>query len=176
MRTLSKCFLLAALSAVIVCRRQTRRYLKASARTAKPLPARTPIKEFWRGIPGITMANDRNGQPVAGYATEIRSRWTPNNLYLLFICPYETLNLKPDPETLVETNRLWNWDVAEAFLGTDFKNIMRYREFEVSPHGEWVDLAIDRSNPETGGRLDLEFGLPGCRRASIPSATSGTPK
>ena len=43
-----------------------------------------------------------------------------------------------------ETNYLWNWDVAEVFVGTDFKNIRRYKEFEISPQAEWVDLDIDR--------------------------------
>lgn len=75
----------------------------------------------------------------------IRSRWTNSNLYLLFICFFDSLYLKPDPETARETNALWNWDVAEAFIGDDFQNINRYKEFEVSPQGEWVDLDIDRS-------------------------------
>ncbi len=35
--------------------------------------------------------------------------------------------------------------MAEAFIGTDFENIERYTEFEVSPQGEWVDLMIDLS-------------------------------
>ncbi|MFI5183415.1 MAG: carbohydrate-binding family 9-like protein, partial [Vicinamibacteria bacterium] len=52
---------------------------------------------------------------------------------------------KPNPTTRDETPQLWDWDVAEAFVGTDFENIKRYKEFEVSPQGEWVDLAIDLS-------------------------------
>jgi hypothetical protein len=81
------------------------------------------------------------------YRTEIRSRWTSKYLYFLFICPYEDLNLRPDPVTSSETFGLWNWDVAEVFIGSDFRNIGRYREFEVSPQGEWVDLDIDLSKP-----------------------------
>jgi hypothetical protein len=34
--------------------------------------------------------------------------------------------------------------VAEVFIGTDFENIKRYTEYQVSPQGEWVDLFIDR--------------------------------
>lgn len=33
------------------------------------------------------------------------------------------------------------------FIGSDFQNIRRYREFEVSPQGEWVDLDIDLAKP-----------------------------
>jgi hypothetical protein len=98
----------------------------------------------WRGAAAVVADRDRRGAPVSGHRTEIRSLWTPKNLYLLFVCPYEELFLKPQPTTTAETNKLWEWDVAEAFLGTDFKNIKQYKEYQVSPQGEWVDLAIDR--------------------------------
>jgi len=102
-----------------------------------------PSSAFWRGAPAIFMENDSHGNPVPGHKTEIRSRWTAQNLYFLFVCPYEELNLKPEPTTSSETNRLWNWDVAEAFIGSDMKNIRKYKEFEISPQAEWVDLDID---------------------------------
>ena len=103
-----------------------------------------PDAPSWKGIAGVVADRDRQGQPVPGHRTEIRSRWTPGNLYFLFTCPYEQLNLKPDPATDSETDKLWEWDVAEVFIGTDFQNIKRYTEFQVSPQGEWVDLHIDR--------------------------------
>ncbi len=105
-----------------------------------------PHAPFWEGVPGAIAANDPHGQPVPGIKTEIRSRWTPHFLYLLFVCPYNELSLKPNPQTDVETNHLWNWDTAEAFLGSDFQHINLYKEFEVSPQGEWVDLDIDSTN------------------------------
>ena len=37
--------------------------------------------------------------------------------------------------------------MAEVFLGTDFKNIRQYKEFEISPQGEWIDLDIDLTKP-----------------------------
>ncbi len=48
---------------------------------------------------------------------------------------------------MAETYELWNWDVAEVFVGADFTNIRRYKEFEVSPQGEWVDLDVNLDNP-----------------------------
>lgn len=33
------------------------------------------------------------------------------------------------------------------FIGADFQNIRRYKEFEISPQGEWIDLDIDLANP-----------------------------
>ena len=111
-----------------------------------PLTA-DPNSAQWKSAPHIVADGDTFGKPVPGHRTEIRLRWTNLNLYVLYICPYQTLYSKPDPVTAAETNKLWNWDVAELFIGSDLKNIYRYKEFEISPHGEWVDLDIDRKNP-----------------------------
>src|SRR5579859_1747801 len=102
---------------------------------------------FWRGAIPVFMDANSRGKPDPKYRTEIRIRWTNQNLYLLYTCPYEELNLKPNPQTSAETNELWNWDVAEAFIGSDFKDIKHYKEFEISPQGEWVDLDIDLNKP-----------------------------
>ncbi|MEO6828614.1 MAG: carbohydrate-binding family 9-like protein [Acidobacteriaceae bacterium] len=106
-----------------------------------------PKSAFWQGAePAYIGSDNRTGKAVAEKA-EVRSRWTEKNLYLLFICPYHVLSLKPNPDTKSETFQLWNWDVAELFIGYDFKNIRRYKEFEISPQGEWIDLDIDAGNP-----------------------------
>src|SRR5664279_3353400 len=106
-----------------------------------------PQSRFWRGASPVYVEVDILGNKVPRYRSGVRSRWTKNNLYLLYICPYEELLLKPSPDTVGETNQLWNWDVAELFIGSDFQNIRRYREFEVSPQGEWIDLDIDLARP-----------------------------
>jgi hypothetical protein len=106
-----------------------------------------PSAQSWANIKGVTAGRGPLNDVTPGHQTEIRSRWTAGNLYLLFICPYQELYLKSDPSTKTETNKLWEWDVAEVFIGTDYKNIKHYTEFQVSPQGEWVDLDIDR-NPD----------------------------
>ncbi len=113
-------------------------------------PAGAPMERHSRRV---CKKRSARGEPVPGHRTEIRSRWTSDNIYFLFICPYQELNLKPRPSTARETHELWNWDVAEEFfVGSDFKQITRYKEFEISPQGEWVDLDIDRLHelPEGG--------------------------
>jgi hypothetical protein len=115
-----------------------------------PLTA-DPGATQWKNVKPVIADRDRFGKPVAGHRTEIRSRWTKDNLYLLYVCPYDELYLKPAPSTTTETNHLWDWDVAEVFIGTDFENIHLYRELQVSPQGEWVDLDIDRKNPKPEG-------------------------
>jgi hypothetical protein len=106
-----------------------------------------PDSAFWKQATPVFAEKDKVGKELPDYRTEIRSRWTRKYIYFLFTCPYEELFLKPDPITKTETNQLWNWDVAEVFLGSDFQNIRRYREFEISPQGEWIDLDIDLAKP-----------------------------
>ena len=118
-----------------------------------------PESRFWRDVPGISITTDYAGSPVPSNRMEARSRWTPENLYILFICEFDELTLKPNPTTTEETNRLWEWDVAEAFLGSDSNDIARYKEFEVSPQGEWVDLDIDRSPQKRGPGVDWNSGF-----------------
>jgi len=115
---------------------------------AADVPLKTdPASEFWKAARPAYLEKDIQGKDVPGFHTEVRIRWTKDNLYFLFICPYDQLNLKPSPDTKQETNQLWNWDVAEVFIGADFSDIKRYREFEVSPQGEWIDLDVDLHKP-----------------------------
>src|SRR5437588_755413 len=68
-----------------------------------------PASADWNKAPHVTADRDYLDQPIAGPPTEIRSRWTKQNLYLLYTCPYDELNLKPDPDPTKETPQLWNW-------------------------------------------------------------------
>ena len=118
-----------------------------------------PGAKPWKGVRGVFADKGPRGEPVPGHRTEIRSRWTEDNLYFLFICPYEKLHLKPNPVTTAETDHLWEWDVAEVFIGSDFQHIRRYKEFEVSPQGEWVDLDIDRDFVRPGNGVKWDSGF-----------------
>jgi hypothetical protein len=103
---------------------------------------------FWQEAPSVYAEVDEHGRSLPLFRTQVRSRWTMKNLYLLFVCPYEELYLKPSPNAVEETFELWNWDVAELFIGSDFENIRRYKEFEVSPQQEWIDLDINLDLPD----------------------------
>lgn len=122
-------------------------------------PAADPASPEWTGIPGVKATKGFFGQPVPLPPTEIRSRWTQKDLYLLFICPYKELHLKPNPNTGAKTNELWDWDVAEAFIGSDYLNTSRYKEFQVSPQGEFVDLDIDQDDFKAQKGIDWQSGF-----------------
>lgn len=102
---------------------------------------------FWRDAHPVVVDKNAQGKHTYGPPMQVRSRWTKDYLYFLFACPYDELYLKPAPDNKKETYELWNWDVAEVFLGSDFKDIKRYKEFEVSPQNEWIDLDVNLHNP-----------------------------
>ena len=118
-----------------------------------------PNSKAWKGTRGVFADKGPRGEAAPHHRTEVRSRWTDGNLYFLFICPYQTLHLKPDPVTNAETNHLWDWDVAEVFIGSDFQHIRHYQEFEVSPQGEWVDLDINRDFVQADGGIGWNSGF-----------------
>jgi hypothetical protein len=122
-------------------------------------PAADPASPEWTGIKGVEATKGFFGEDVILPNTQIRSRWTEKNLYLLFSCPYQKLHLKPDPDTTSKTNELWNWDVAEAFIGSDYLKISRYKEFQVSPQGEFVDLDIDLSDQKAKKGIEWQSGF-----------------
>ena len=123
-----------------------------------PLTA-DPSSRFWHAAGVVRLQNDKFGKAVPGFSAEVRTRWTKDNLYFLFASSYQQLYLKPNPTTQQETNELWNWDVAEVFIGSNFDDIQRYKEFEVSPQSEWVDLDINLHIPhhEDGWKWNSGF-------------------
>jgi hypothetical protein len=97
-------------------------------------------------------------------SSTVRGFWTDKDLYLLFECPYKVLNLWLPPMGGGPRNKLWDRDVVEMFLGDEWTNIRHYREFEIAPTGDWIDLAINldkesydqtwRSGWKTVARID----------------------
>lgn len=109
-----------------------------------------PDSTFWKGIQGVVIDKSILGPAVPQYRAEVRSRWTNSHIYFLFAGPYEKLTLKSNPDLVKETYRLWEKDCFEVYLGADFEHINRYREFQMSPAGEFLDLDIDSSRPKPG--------------------------
>ncbi len=128
-----------------------------------------PASAFWQLATPIYIVNDNFGREVPKHRTEVRSRWTKESLYILFICPYQKLHLTSNPNTTTETNLLWNWDVAEIFIGSDFQNVRRYKEFEISPPGEWIDLDINLENPHFEDGWTWNSGFQIAARIDRPS-------
>jgi len=68
--------------------------LMESTKADKDVPLTTnPGLSFWSSTPPVYAETDTYGKPLPRYRTEVLSRWTKDNLYFLFICPYEKLHL-----------------------------------------------------------------------------------
>ena len=102
-----------------------------------------PNSEFWKGISGVTIDKSVLGPEVPELKAEVRSRWTDKFIYFLFSGHYESLTLNAHPDTQHETPHLWEKDVFELYLGSDSEHPNRYREFQLSPQGEFLDNDID---------------------------------
>lgn len=124
-----------------------------------------PKSSLWRRSHSASIAKDcTRTLDYPDLKTEVRAFWTDSELYLLFVCPYRTLNVFLPSQTDKARHGLWDRDVVEVFLGDDWENIRHYREFEIAPTGDWIDLAIDldrrggnrnwRSGWRTDARID----------------------
>jgi hypothetical protein len=123
-----------------------------------------PGSRMWRKAKSATIVKDcSRSVDYPKIKTEVKAFWTATDIYFLFICPYETLNLFLPADNSKARVKLWDRDVVEIFLGDDWKNIRHYREFEIAPTGDWIDLAIDldkkgdrswRSGWTTAARID----------------------
>lgn len=121
-----------------------------SSRFSKTAPKLEPdvTSPLWRDAPLVVAAQDRFGKALPEARTEVRSLWTGTDLYFLFSAKYEQMYLRPTPQLDRETHGLWDFDVVEVFIGHDLERPHLYKEFEVSPRGEWVDLDVDKTKKE----------------------------
>ena len=131
-----------------------------------------PSPEWERAQP-IRFSSDwqgKNRDPAL--QTEVRVLWSPEALYLRFVCRYRELFVFQDSDPNGRRGHLWGRDVAEAFLQppdrgpllhrtgegagpSDTEKISRfYKEFEVAPNGMWIDLDVSPA-----GLADLKSGL-----------------
>jgi hypothetical protein len=123
--------------------------LQGLAEGALPSPA------DWEKTDSVRFDKDWQGKNQdAERSTEVRALWTPQTLFLRFVCRYRELVVFTDADPNGRRDGLWDRDVAEAFLQPDRFGSRYYSEIEVSPNGMWVDLDIF-----PGGRRPLKSGM-----------------
>ena len=79
-------------------------------------------------------------------------------LYVRFRCRYRAIDVFPDAESNGRRDELWDRDVAEVFLQPDRFGEKYYKEFEVSPNGQWLDLDITPEGLRTHHQRDAKLG------------------
>jgi hypothetical protein len=127
-----------------------------AVRLTAPLDAeRFPTQSSWETAASLRFSADwqgKNADPER--ETEARLLWTPETLFLRFRAKYRDITVFPDSDPDGRRDKLWDRDVAEVFLQPDPSQLRRYKEFEVSPNGFWIDLNIG-----PGQKHDLKSGL-----------------
>jgi hypothetical protein len=113
------------------------------SRTSWETASRLRFNADWQG---------RNADPER--ETEVRLLWSPKTLYLRFEAKFRVITVFTDSEPNGRRDQLWDRDVAEVFLQPNPSEPRRYKEFEVSPNGMWIDLDI-----APGEKHDLRSGL-----------------
>jgi alpha-galactosidase len=114
-----------------------------------------PSTAEWNAAPAIHFNADWRGlNPDAQRETQVRLRWSPEALFLRFEARYRSITVFADSEPNGRRDHLWDRDVAEVFLQPDSSDPLRYKEFEVSPNGLWIDLELSH-----GEKSDLKSGM-----------------
>ena len=66
--------------------------------------------------------------------------WSSDTLFVRFVARYRDLYTYPQSNSRL--GKLWERDVAEMFIHSPADPPRAYKEFEVSPNGNWIDLDI----------------------------------
>jgi cellulose/xylan binding protein with CBM9 domain len=123
--------------------------------------------EWLRSDP-VTIAHRWNGQnaPASRHA-QARIMWTREALLVRFVCRQEEpLVVNSTPQFEKKTPGLWYQDVCEIFVAPDPNVPGRYFEFEVSPLGEWIDLAINHLPDHRETNFEFLSGMTAASRIS----------
>jgi Carbohydrate family 9 binding domain-like len=102
-----------------------------------------PSEIDWDGAQPVWFCHDwqgKNSDPKR--QTEAALLWNDELLFVRFRCRYRTINVFADADSNGRRDELWDRDVAEIFLQPDRFGEKYYKEFEVSPNGQWLDLDI----------------------------------
>ncbi len=132
--------------------------------TEPPAAGGFPTPSSWETSAPLRFDADwqgKNADPER--ETEVRLLWTPEWLFLRFYVRFRVITIFPDADASGRRDQLWDRDVAEVFLQPDPSQLRRYKEFEVSPNGFWIDLDI-----APGEKRDLKSGMR--RRVSLSEA------
>jgi len=106
-------------------------------------PEGFPYERDWQRAAPVRFCHDWQGEhDDPKRQTEVWILWTGSELYLRFRCHYRAIYVFQDAEPDGRRDQLWDRDVAEVFLQPDRFGEKYYKEFEVSPNGQWLDLDI----------------------------------
>lgn len=106
-----------------------------------------PLASQWADAPTTFFRHDWQGRALAGpQSTRVQLLRGGSQLYLRFICKYEALHTYDRAGSATDIWPLWERDVVEVFLqAPDRAGLKSYREVEVSPNGQLLEIAVEAS-------------------------------
>jgi hypothetical protein len=108
------------------------------------VPDANPAKPAWqKAPPAYAECQTENYAARPDIATPVRALWSDRYLYLFYTAPYTQLTEFRPPSLEKKRIGLWERDVVEAFIGADPGKLNLYKEFQVAPTGERLDLALE---------------------------------
>lgn len=126
-----------------------------------------PDGPAWGKSSSLRFEHDWKGENAdPARSTEVHLLWTPATLFVRFRAKYRNIKVFPDAREDGWRDELWYRDVAEVFLQPDCREPRKYKEFEISPNGQWIDLNIF-----SGGKEELRSKL---RRRVVQDAPAKT--
>ena len=131
--------------------------LRARRTTRDFVPDADPSRELWQTVEPVTVDCDSgDGSAIQDVSTKVRALWSKEFLYLRFDCPFTKLTTFDAGKQNGERAHfgqadasLWDRDVVEAFIGSDADNIRSYKEFEVAPTNEKLDVGVNLPKLDT---------------------------
>lgn len=102
--------------------------------------------QFWGTAQWQPISTQWNGKAVdPQWETSFAARWTEGFLYFGFQTRFQNLTMADDPVIQTRTPGLWDKeDVVEVFIASDLKHPNCYKEFELSPSAQWIEIDLDR--------------------------------
>ena len=102
-----------------------------------------PSPDDWNRAKPVAFCHDWQGRNHDSQRqTEVRLLWSNDTLFVRFCCSYRTIDVFSDARDDGRRDELWDRDVAEVFLQAARFGEKYYKEFEISPNGQWLDLDI----------------------------------
>lgn len=125
-----------------------------------------PAHSEWLDVSPVRITRLWNGKPATSEfedgwsnSTEVKALWNASHLIFHFLCSFSELNVRPELGQGGPIDRLWEYDVAEAFIRPS--GFEEYFEYEVSPLGQWLDVHIIRP------RIEVDFRWQSCMEVDV---------
>ncbi len=100
-----------------------------------------PQKAAWATAPAVSFCADWRGEHRdPERETSVQLLWSSEHLFFRYACRYREIFAYTGGNS--RRDKLWLRDVAEVFIHPGSDAPRHYREFEISPNGDWLDLDI----------------------------------